>query len=64
MLNNDCRVLSCHSMICGLSLSTRPFISAVKLRDEKTPATWIVEDRNTIGSFVHVSDKMRKFDLL
>ena len=64
MLNNDCRVLPCHSMICELSLSTRPFISAVKLRDEETPATWIVADRNTIGSFVHVSDEMKKCDLL
>ena len=58
MLDNDCRVLLCHSMICGLSLSTRPFVSAVKQCDEETPATWVVADRNTIGS--SVSDEMKK----
>ena len=62
MLDNDCRVLPCHSVICGLSLSTRTFISAVKMRDEEAPAPWIVADGNTIGS--SVSDEMKKCDLL
>ena len=38
VLDNDCRVLPCHSVISGLSLSTCTFISAVKMRDEKAPA--------------------------
>ena len=48
-------------MISGLSLSTRTFISAVKLRDEEAPAPWVVVDGNTIGS--SVSDEMKKCDL-
>ena len=50
------RVLPCHSMISGLSLSARTFTSAVKLRDEEGQAPWVVADGNTIGSFV--SDKL------
>ena len=46
MLDNDCRVLPCHSMISGLSLLTRTFTSAVKLRDEETPAPWVVADEH------------------
>ena len=60
VLDNDCRVLTYrHSMICGLSLILLmlPFIS-----DEETLATWVVADRNTIGS--SVSDEMKKCDLL
>ena len=45
------RVLQCHSMISGLSLSARTFTSAVKLRDEEAPALWVVADGNTI--FLH-----------
>ena len=62
VLDNDCRVLPCHSVISGLSLSTRTFISAVKMRDQKAPAPWVVADGNTIGSFVF--DEMEKCDLL
>ena len=46
----------------GLSLSTSTFTSAVKMRDEKAPAPWVVADGNTIGS--SVSDEMKKCDLL
>ena len=52
----------CHSVISGLSLSKRTFISAVKMRDEEAPAPWVVADGNTIGS--SVSDEMKKCDLL
>ena len=62
MLDNDCRVLPCHSVISGMSLLTRTFISAVKMSDEEAPAHWIVADGNTIGS--SVSDEMKKCDLL
>ena len=48
--------------LSDLSLSTRTFISAVKMRDEEAPAPWIVADGNTIGS--SVSDEMKKCDLL
>ena len=34
------RVLPCHSVISGLSLSARTFTYAVKLRDEEAPAPW------------------------
>ena len=47
------RVLPCHSIISGLSLSARTFFtSAVKLRDKEVPAPWVVADGNTIGSSV------------
>ena len=62
VLDNDCRVLPCHSVISGLSLSTCTFISAVKMRDEEAPAPWVVADGNTIGS--SVSDEIQKCDLL
>ena len=62
MFDNDCRVLLCHSVISGHSLSTRTFISGVKMRDEEASAPWIVADGNTIGS--SVSDEMKKCDLL
>ena len=52
MLDNDCRVLPCHWMISGLSLSTRTLISAVNLRDEEALAPGVVADGNTIGSSV------------
>ena len=62
VLDNDRRVLPCHLVMSGLSLLTRTFISAVKMRDEKAPAPWVVADGNTIGS--SVSDEMKKCDLL
>ena len=62
VLDNDCRVLPCRSVMSGLSLSTRTFIPAVKMRDEETPAPWVVADGNTIGS--SVSDEMKKCELL
>ncbi len=61
-LDPGLRVLPCHSVISGLSLSTRTSISAVKMRDEQAPAPWVVADGNTIGS--SVSDEMKKCDLL
>ena len=62
MLDNDCRVLPCLSVISGLSLSTRTFIYAVKMHDGEAPAPWVVADGNTIGS--SVSDEMKKCDQL
>ena len=44
----------CRSMISGLSLSA--CTSAVKLRDEEAPASWVVAEGNTIGS--SVSDEL------
>ena len=57
VLDNDCRILPYHSVISGLSLSTRTFISAVKMRDQKPPAPWVVAEGNTIGN--SVSDEMK-----
>ena len=62
VLDNDCRVLPCHSVMSGLSLSTRTFTSSVKMRDEEAPAPWVVADGNTIGS--SVSDEIKKCDML